>query len=59
MAIVVVALFAGMILAPVGAAWFANRAGMFAVSPEKNPRIIGFPLSRFIEPSRHRHTDAA
>ena len=59
MAILVVSLLAIMILLPLGAAWFANRAGIFETSVVKVSRIINFPLSRTMQTSRHRHTDAA
>lgn len=59
MAILIVTLLAIMILVPLGAVWFANHAGMFATTVVKTSRIISFPLSRTMQPSRRRHTDAA
>lgn len=59
MALLAVTLFAILIFIPLAAAWFANRAGLFAASIGKVARVINFPLSRDSAHSSHRHFDAA
>ena len=59
MAILVVTLLAIMILVPLGAAWLANRAGVFETKGTNVSRILHFPYSRGMQASRRRRIDAA
>ena len=59
MAILVITLFATLLVMPLVAAWFANRAGLFAANVGKVARVINFPDLRDAERYRHRHIDAA